>query len=163
MRKLLRMGLCALVGVAALPQGARAAGAWYKIGSTTVQARSLIPGQAATYDSTLAMGTTNDSPSLFVAGCGHIRVDFDPSYANATTGAEAQVYYCNTPTTSTTTCSKLLVDTDADGLPNNVTLTGVPDSGRIGQQWQDATWLFVHMTTAPAGSDIARTTITCFP
>lgn len=139
--------------------------AWTGCGSTSSSnsdAASLSPNGNRVLCHDTAAATATDSGILSVTACNHIQIDFDPSYANANTGAQAQIYSCPYPTASTTTCRKLLVDVDGDGLPDDVTLDGVT-SGRIGQQWQNADWIFVDMTVAPGASDIARTKVTCFP
>lgn len=139
--------------------------AWTGCGSTSTSntdSASLSPNGSRVLCHDTVANTATDSGILSVTQCNHIQIEFDPSYADASTGAEAQIYYCPYATASTTTCAKLLVDTDGDGIPDDVTLNG-STIGRIGQQWQNADWIFVHMTVAPSGGAIARTKVTCFP
>ena len=152
--RLCAYALCAFLLFTAARAGAVA---WNDCGSTNTPIGSLISGRSACFDTTTA--TTSDI--LFVGNCHYFDVTFDPSIANATALAEAQLYRCLNNTVSTTTCHLMLVDTDVDGLPNNVTLNGDVLTMRSGQQYQTAQWIFVVMTISPGGTNSARTLVTC--
>lgn len=130
--------------------------------SSNADAFGLSPNGTRVACHDTAADTATDSGILSVTGCNHIEISFDPSYTDTSTGAEAQIYSCTYAVASTTLCRKLLVDTDGDGIPDDVTLDGAT-IGRQGQQWQTADWIFVDMTVAPSGGDIARTKVSCFP
>jgi hypothetical protein len=108
-----------------------------------------------------AANTATDSSILTVSQCDHIDIQFDPDSGGTATGADAYIYRCSYPEASTSYCTKMLVDTDGDGVPNDVTLDG-STVGRIGQQWQTAAWIYVDMNTAPGSGDYARTMVVCY-
>ena len=110
------------------------------------------------HDTAAAVAT--DSGLLSVAQCDHLTIHFDPDADGTATGATAYIYGCTYPSASSTYCSKLLVDTDGDGIPNDVTLDG-STLGQFGQQWQSAAWIWVDMQSAPGSGDYARTMIVC--
>ena len=108
-----------------------------------------------------ATATASDSGILDVSACSSFSLFFDPSYGTANTDAEGQLYRCSTPvgTPSTVLCDKMLVDTDGDGVPNDVTLDGT--TGRDGQVNQTAAWIWLDMTAAPGAAQFARALVVC--
>lgn len=154
--------LFAVILTVAVPNLAEAWTGCGAASTSNADAAALAPNGSRVLCHDTAADTATDSGILSVTACNHIEIAFDPSYLDASTGAEAQIYSCTYSTASTTLCNKLLVDTDFDGIPNDVTLDGVT-IGRQGQQWQNADWIFVDMTVAPSGGDIARTKVSCFP
>lgn len=107
---------------------------------------------------------TGDSTVISAAGCRSIEVGpLVPSTTDTATGATAYVYRCGTGSVGSAPaagqCSKILVDTDYDGIPDNVAMDGVT-AGKVGQQWQTATLLYVSPQTATSGKT-ARLMITC--
>lgn len=90
-----------------------------------------------------AEDTATDSGILATWPCAYIDLD-----GSAMAGGTAYVYRCTAPSTSY--CTKMLVDTDGDGVPDDVTLDGVT-IGRVGQQYQTALWLWIDWQTAPTG------------
>jgi len=106
----------------------------------------------------------SDSTLIDTSACNTLDVGpLVPSITDANTGAAAYVYRCGTGTAGSAAaagqCSKMLTDTDGDGIPDDVPLNGVT-VGRIGQQYQTATWLYVN-PTALTTSRISRLMITC--
>lgn len=108
-----------------------------------------------------AVATASDSGILNTGQCDHLEIQFKPDITGTATGAEAQIYRCTAPVATSSYCTKMLVDTDGDGIPNDVTLDGTT-IGRIGMLWQTAQYLWVDMTVAPGGSAIARTIVSCY-
>lgn len=107
---------------------------------------------------------TGDSTIISGAGCGSIEIGpLVPSTTDTSTGATAYVYRCGNGSVGSAPaagqCSKILVDTDGDTIPNDVALDGVT-IGKIGQQWQTATLLYVSPQTATSGKT-ARLMLTC--
>lgn len=152
------LALAVLLG---LPSAASAA--WNNCG---VPGLASSVGDVVTQKSRLichdtAAATATDSTLLDVSQCDHIDLAFDPAAASTNTGAEAQLYRCTVKSIASEWCAKMLVDTDGDGIPDDVTLDGVT-IGRQGQQWQTAAWVYVDMTTAPSGTDVSRLMITCY-
>lgn len=113
------------------------------------------PGSVRCHDTT---GTTA-SDVLTASGCIYFDAVLDPDMASTGAGCEGYLWRCNAPTYSANTCTKMLVDTDGDGIPNDVTLDGVT-LGRIGQQYQTTTWLY-WQPTANASSKQCRLMIAC--
>lgn len=106
-----------------------------------------------------ATGTATDSTLLWVKNCDHIQILFDPDVAGSETTAEAQIYTCAQAVANATNCTKLLVDTDGDGIVNDTTLNGT--DMRKGIAWANAQWIWVDMTVAPTAGKVARTLVSC--
>ena len=107
---------------------------------------------------------TGDSTLIAAANCDTIEIGpLLPSMTDTTTGATAYVYRCGRGTPGSAAgsgaCQKMLVDTDGDGLPDDVAMDGVT-TGRKGQQYQTATLLYVSPQAATSGKT-ARLMITC--
>lgn len=107
---------------------------------------------------------TGDSTIVSAADCHSIEIGpLVPSTTDTTTGATAYVYRCGSGSVGAAQaagqCSKMLVDVDGDGIPDDIPLDGVT-VGRIGQQWQTATLLYVSPQAATSGRT-ARLMITC--
>lgn len=146
--------LALLAAWIALPTPARA---WNDCGSfgNADSAAVIRPGQYRCHDTT---GTTA-SNVIATADCRYFDAVLDPDMAAATAGCEGYLWRCHAPAYSANTCTKMLVDTNGDGVPDDVTLDGVT-VGRIGQQYQTATWVY-WQPTANAGAKQCRLMITC--
>ena len=110
---------------------------------------------------------TGDSTLIAPARCASIEIGpLIPSTTDTSTGATAYVYRCGSGNVGSAAgagqCSKMLVDTDGDGIvtaADDVTLDGVT-FGRQGQQYQTATLLYVSPQAATSAKT-ARLMITC--
>jgi len=152
-----RLALAALALLAAwlaLPGAARAWNDCAAFGNAD-SAAVIRPGRAACHDTT---GTTA-SDVLTVEACAYFDATLDPDMQSAGAGCEGYLWRCSAPTYSANACSHAILDTDFDGVPNDVTLDGVT-IGRQGQQYQTATWIY-WQPTANAGSKQCRLMITC--
>lgn len=158
MRWVAGMTLAALLGV---PGVAHAA--WNNCGTPGLAGTvgDIVTPKSRIICHDTATATATDSTLLDVSQCDHFDVEFDAAAASTNSGAESQLYRCTAKSIASAWCSKMLVDTDGDGIADDVTLDGVT-IGRKGQQWQTATWIYVDMTVAPSGSDVSRVMITCY-
>lgn len=107
---------------------------------------------------------TGNSTLIATARCASIEIGpLIPSTTDTATGATAYVYRCGRgdvgAAASAGQCEKMLVDTDGDGIPDDVPMDGVT-IGRQGQQWQTATLLYVSPQAATSAKT-ARLMITC--
>lgn len=92
-----------------------------------------------------ALNTATDSGILAVWRCANFDLD-----GSAMAGGTAYIYRCTAPSTSLSYCTKMLVDTDGDGIPDDVPLDGAT-IGKVGQQYQTALWLWIDWQAAPTG------------
>lgn len=150
----MRKGILGIVMVLGMPA---AAGAWGDCRSrVAVDAGpiTLSKNQVTCFDT--ADATSATTGMVFSPGC-MLDIQFDPDATGSGTGAVAQLYRCSTPTT--TSCEKMLVAVDGDGIPDDVTLDGTT-IGREGQQYQTAIWWYATIT-APGAGDYARLIVGC--
>lgn len=152
---MLRVVACCLVLLLALP-----AAAWNNCGpfGSAADADATIPMKLGT---TLCHDTTGTTASsvLNASNCRSFDAMLDPDMASTGAGCEGYLWRCSAPTYSANTCAKMLVDTDGDGIADDVTLDGVT-IGRQGQQYQTATWIY-WQPTANSGSKQCRMLIAC--
>ncbi len=155
MARALAFALAMLSAWLALPTASVAVNSCGAFSTSASTSASAKPGQNLCHDTT---GTT-DSEIIDVRACDHFSVHLDPDVTWAGTGCEAYVWRCTQA--STTSCVKIMEDTDADGVPNDVTLTGDgTTSRRNGYDWQTASWLWIDVTANPSGHS-CRTTVEC--
>mgnify|MGYP001501777874 CR=1 FL=1 len=129
--------------------------------ATTAMGDILTPktrSRFACFDTAVASSGT--STLLDVSNCSHFDVWFDPDLTGTAHVSVAQLYRCALKSIAAEWCSKMLVDTNADGTPNDTTMDGYT-VGRQGQQGQTAMWIYVDVT-APGAGDVARTMVTCY-
>lgn len=113
------------------------------------------PGRTRCHDTTATIA----SDVLNVSSCDHFGVQLEPDFAGTGTGCEGYLWRCSSPSYSANTCTKALVDTDGDGIPDDVTLNG-STIGRQGQQYQTATWIYWQPTANPS-SHQCRLVVDC--
>ncbi len=146
--------LMAALALVALP-----ARAWNDCGpfgsAADATGQPFRPGSNFCHDTT---GTTA-SDVLKVNECRYFDATLDPDMQSAGAGCEGYLWRCNSSTYSANTCRHVSLDTDFDGVPDDVTLDGVT-IGRQGQQYQTATWIY-WAPTANAGSKQCRLMISC--
>lgn len=114
------------------------------------------PGSVRCHDTTATVA----SDVLNVSACDHFDATLDPDMASTGAGCEGYLWRCTSSTYSANACRHASVDTDGDGVPDDVTLDGVT-TGRQGQQYQTATWIY-WAPTANAGSKQCRLMISCY-
>lgn len=146
-----------LIAVLMLALPAAAADGWSQEQDGTRNCSVLSAGTCY-YDFS---GTTDSKTLAISSKCMPVSVSLNPDEDGTNTGAEIQLYRCNDRGTfSTTICpSKILADTDGDGLLNDVTLDG-NTVGRIGLSDLSTRWVGIDITANPAGDDF-RITAEC--
>ena len=140
-----------------------ASAAWNDCGTPSITAAvgDVVTPKSRIICHDTAIDTATDSTMLDVKACDHFDVTFDPSATSTAHVADMQLYRCTVNSIAAAWCEKMLVDTDADGIPNDVTIDGYT-VGRRGQQGQTAVWIYVDMITAPTGTTLSRTMVTCY-
>lgn len=120
-----------------------------------VQLSLIHPGIVVCHDTT----ATAASEVLDVAKCNHVEFDLDPDMQSTGGGCEGYLWRCRSSAFSTSTCDHMIVDTDGDGVPDDVTLDGL-SSGRKGQQYQTGSWVY-WQPTVNTGSKQCRMLLAC--
>jgi len=102
--------------------------------------------------------STGASPQISIRGVTSLRVLVDPDVTSTGTGCEVQAYECTQA--SVASCTKLLGDTDGDGVVNVMTLDGATLMRR-GVDGFRARWLYLNVTANPS-SHSCRTMVCGF-
>jgi len=143
---------------------------WKKFGTTQV-ATSMTPGSSAIYDFVNA-DSTGWGPIIQAGDCQMVTAQFDPNLDGTAGNGRVQLYSCiDIPTTKLGTdnvCGKVLVDTDGDGLLNDVPMAGGDGSSgaAVTRYIFDITgipFIAPNVTTPADGVTRARLLLTCVP
>lgn len=161
-----RVILTALVGLSlATPAGAVVTATWKKFGSNTTTT-TLSPGSTAVFDFVAADGTSAWGPTIQATDCQNVTFMFDADMGG--TGGTATVYIYNCLTLPTAKvgnanqCHKILVDIDADGLPNDTPLNGNPTALRVGITGISGNTIFApYIVDAATSTETPRLMMTC--
>lgn len=139
MRHLLLLALL-LLPLPALAQG------WNTSSAGTGSSRQVVNGgDSAFYRFTSAV----DSAGLSISGCGSADVHF-----NEGTASQIHIYKCLdsgiADVTTSSSCTKHLVDKDGDGTLDDETLDG--SLGRTGYSFVQGIWLYVNVIVSSGTS-----------
>ena len=156
MARALAFSLALLAAWMALPGPAAAVNSCGDFSTTASTSATLRPGQIVCHDTT---GTTS-SEVLDVRACDHFTVQLDPDVTGTGTGCEVTVWRSALPGTKSREI-QLMEDTDADGIPNAVSLTGDGSTNRRnGLDWQTASTIWISVDANPS-SHSCRTIVEC--
>ena len=118
---------------------------------------SVTRGQTICHDT--AVNAATDSGLLDTHGCNGFDILVGPDMVGTDTALVAQVYRCVARRTDKG-CTKLLTDTDGNGVENDTTLDGTTLM-RQAMNGKVAPYIWIDVTTAPGASAVSRFSVTC--